>query len=183
MRLRFIALGVVAAFALTFVVAPATLPSAATAHAAPQTATAATSNPLVLPITGTGANGTTFTGTFTVQQFTHQAHNLFANGVLNGTLTSSSGVQTVTNVPAALPVAGADPTCSILSLTLGPLDLNLLGLMIHLNQVVLNITAQSGPGNLLGNLLCAVANLLNGTTPLGALTGLLNHIISILNGL
>jgi hypothetical protein len=44
-------------------------------------------------------------------------------------------------------------TCDILHLTLGPLDLNLLGLMVHLDRVVLDITAQSGPGQLLGNLL------------------------------
>ncbi len=41
--------------------------------------------------------------------------------------------------------------------------------------MVLNITAQSGPGNLLGNLLCDVANLLNGPPPVaGELTALLN---------
>jgi hypothetical protein len=34
-----------------------------------------------------------------------------------------------------------------------PLDLNLLGLAIHLDRILLDITAQSGPGNLLGNLL------------------------------
>jgi hypothetical protein len=60
---------------------------------------------------------------------------------------------------------------------LGPLDLNLLGLMVYLNQVVLDITAQSGPGNLLCNLLCAVAHILDGGAPLGALAGLLNNIL------
>jgi hypothetical protein len=37
--------------------------------------------------------------------------------------------------------------------------LDLLGLVVDLNQV--HLTAQQGSGNLLGNLLCAVANLLN----------------------
>lgn len=77
----------------------------------------------------------------------------------------------------------ASGTCPILNLVLGPVDLNLLGLMVHLNQVVLTITAQSGPGNLLGNLLCTVANLLNGGTLLGALANLLNQILSLLNTL
>jgi len=66
---------------------------------------------------------------------------------------------------------------------LGPLDLNLLGLMVHLNRVVLDITAQSGAGNLLGNLLCAVAGLLDGTGILGnllRLSSLLNRLIGIL---
>ena len=48
----------------------------------------------------------------------------------------------------------------------------------------LNITAQSGPGNLLGNLLCAVAGLLNGPTGLNAIltqiAALLNQLLGIL---
>src|SRR5690242_13675296 len=75
-------------------------------------------------------------------------------------------------------------SCQILSLTLGPLQLNLLGLVIDLNQVVLTIAAVPGAGNLLGNLLCAVANLLNGGGPISALlnslVGLLNQILAAL---
>jgi hypothetical protein len=64
------------------------------------------------------------------------------------------------------------------------LDLNLLGLMVHLNQIVLNIDASAVPGNLLGNLLCAVAHLLDSSgNPLGGLSALLNHILGILGGL
>jgi hypothetical protein len=56
--------------------------------------------------------------------------------------------------------------------------LNLLGLVVNLNQVHLTINAVQGPGNLLGNLLCAVANLLNGGAPdLGSLVTLLNRIL------
>jgi hypothetical protein len=43
--------------------------------------------------------------------------------------------------------------CTVLDLTLGPLDLNLLGLMVHLDTVHLVITADS-EGGLLGSLLC-----------------------------
>jgi hypothetical protein len=52
--------------------------------------------------------------------------------------------------------------------------------MVHLDKVVLDITAQSGPGNLLGNLLCAVANLLNGGGPLQQIANLLNQILNLL---
>jgi len=76
-----------------------------------------------------------------------------------------------------LPLIGVSGSCTILTLTLGPLDLTLLGLMVHLNQVVLNITAQPGPGNLLGNLLCDVANLLNG----GNLSSTLTQLVSLIN--
>jgi hypothetical protein len=47
----------------------------------------------------------------------------------------------------------------VLDLVLGPLDLNLLGLVAHLDRVHLNITAVPGAGNLPGNLLCAIAGL------------------------
>ena len=58
---------------------------------------------------------------------------------------------------------------------------DLLGLQVHLNQVVLDITAQSGPGNLLGNLLCSVANLLNGPSLLqGEVSSLLNILQQLL---
>ncbi len=50
--------------------------------------------------------------------------------------------------------------------------------MVDLNQVHLTITAQQGPGNLLGNILCAVANLLNNT---GSTTTGLQQIVNLLN--
>jgi hypothetical protein len=71
-------------------------------------------------------------------------------------------------------------TCRILDLVLGPLDLDLLGLQVHLNRVVLNIVAESGPGNLLGNLLCAIAGLLDGSP---ALQDVLDAIVDLLNGI
>ncbi|RIQ11795.1 hypothetical protein [Jiangella rhizosphaerae] len=77
--------------------------------------------------------------------------------------------------------------CPILHLELGPLDLNLLGLRVQLNQVVLDITAIPGPGNLLGNLLCAIAGLLDGVdlgSTLGRLLqGLIDALIRLLEGL
>jgi hypothetical protein len=79
----------------------------------------------------------------------------------------------------ALPVT-ATGTCDILHLVLGPLTLNLLGLQVDLNQVVLDITAQSGAGNLLGNLLCAVAGLLDQGGPLQGIARLLNQILGAL---
>ena len=83
-------------------------------------------------------------------------------------------------MPLRLPLQ-ATGSCEILDLVLGPLDLDLLGLVVHLDTVHLNITAEQGPGNLLGNLLCAVAGLLDGpATPLNAITRLLNQILGLL---
>jgi hypothetical protein len=137
-----------------------------------------------LPITGTftDSNGGVgqFVGSFNVQNFGVQSGRLVAIGTLVGTLTSSTGtlLGTITSGNTALPVTPGTASCSILTLNLGPLHLNLLGLVVNLNQVNLNITAVSGPGNLLGNLLCAVANLLNGGSPdLGTLATLLNKLL------
>ncbi|HEY3056925.1 MAG TPA: hypothetical protein VGK31_13450 [Thermoanaerobaculia bacterium] len=74
-------------------------------------------------------------------------------------------------------------TCPILHLDLGPLSLNLLGLQVNLSEVVLDITAQSGAGNLLGNLLCAITHLLDGAGALADIANLLNQILQVLSGL
>lgn len=99
------------------------------------------------------------------------------NGVLTavGTLTGAAGTG-----PVQIPVTSIAGSCQILDLVLGPVDLNLLGVVVHLDQVHLNITAQSAPGNLLGNLLCAVAHLLdNPSSSLNGVAALLNRIIAI----
>jgi hypothetical protein len=165
-----------AAFALlcSVTAAPVAMARTATSAGTPGTVTQA--------VTGTINNGGTFSGTLTVTRFVQQNGNLAAVGTITGTLTNATGgtVGTVTAVPVTIPVAAAGGTCQILHLTLGPLDLNLLGLMVHLNQVVLDITAQQGPGNLLGNLLCGVAGLLdnNGSSPLAGLVQLLNQLLA-----
>ena len=79
----------------------------------------------------------------------------------------------------AVDVAQVTGSCDILNLVLGPLHLDLLGLVIDLNQVVRTITAVPGAGNLLGNLLCAVTGILDGPAPLGAIAGLLDRILRI----
>ena len=77
-------------------------------------------------------------------------------------------------------------SCPILTLDLGPLDLNLLGLRVALNEVNLLIEAIPGAGELLGNLLCAVAGLLDGgflPGVLGQIAGILNQVLQIINAL
>jgi hypothetical protein len=141
-----------------------------------------------IPVTGKTKGGKAFNGHFSVSRFVTRNGKTYALGTLTGTL----GTRHVTKqaaFPATLPasgstspLAGSSAVCPILHLTLGPLNLNLLGLTVHLNQVVLDITAQSGPGNLLGNLLCSVANLLNsGSVLSNELSGLLNIVQNLLN--
>jgi hypothetical protein len=59
--------------------------------------------------------------------------------------------------------------CTVLDLTVGPLDLNLLGLMVHLDKVHLLITADP-KGGILGSLLCSLAGGVP-TTPVPPPTG------------
>ena len=158
--------------------------SAATSSTESSHATSASANPLTsIPVAGTVANGGTFTGILNVTSFAVQNGQVVANGLLSGTLKDALGntIGTVSNLAVTLPVA-ASGSCQILNLTLGPLDLNLLGLQVHLDRVVLDITAQQGPGNLLGNLLCAIANLLNnpGSGALNGVANLLNRVLALL---
>jgi hypothetical protein len=73
--------------------------------------------------------------------------------------------------------------CPILDLQLGPLDLDLLGLRVQLSQIDLNITAEPGPGKLLGNLLCALVGLLDGIDLSGILGDLLEQLLDALTEL
>jgi hypothetical protein len=133
-------------------------------------------------VAGTFADGAgTFAGTFTPTKFSVVNGVLEATGLLKGTMTdagtSLGTVSQTATIPVDTSAAAPDAVgCSVLNLTLGPLNLNLLGLVVTLNQVHLTITAVPGAGNLLGNLLCAVANLLN-----GGVGGLLTEISVLLN--
>jgi hypothetical protein len=73
------------------------------------------------------------------------------------------------SVRAQAAQAPATPTCSILDLVLGPLHLDLLGLIVDLNQVHLTITGDP-TGGILGRLLCGLANAPTPTIP-GSTTG------------
>ena len=139
---------------------------------------------LTTPITGTATNAlgqpVNFAGTFSIDKFVSQNGALAAQGTLTGTLTNTvTGVVQNVSQAVTLPLAAAG-TCDILHLTLGPLDLNLLGLVVHLDRVVLDITAQQGPGNLLGNLLCGLAGILDSNAPTGVLANLLNVLLGVL---
>jgi hypothetical protein len=170
----------------------ATSASAATSSRSAATApTAAAAKRITSAVTGTFTNADgagTFSGTFTPTKLSVANGVLEATGLLKGTLTQANGtslgrvsqtatlpVHTTGAAGAAAPAAAA---CNILNLVLGPLNLNLLGLVVTLNEVHLNITAV--PGSLLGDLLCAVANLLNSGGALSGLATLLNEILAAL---
>jgi hypothetical protein len=133
-----------------------------------------------VPVTGTTSKGGKFTGTFNIQRFSVVNNQIVAVGTLTGTISNSVGnvIGTVLKT-IQLIVNSRRATCDILELELGPLDLDLLGLQVHLDKVVLEITADPN-GGLLGSLLCAVANLLNGGGLLSDIANLLNQILALL---
>lgn len=160
------------------------LPGAVAANAAPSSAPSAGSvasaaKPAAtsVPVTGQVTNKAGVTSAFT------GALSNLSTSVVNGVLTLT-GTLTGTGLPAGgVPFStplqpAANGSCTILTLDLGAIHLNVLGLVVDLAPVHLNVTAQSGPGNLLGNLLCAVANLLNGGGPLQGLSALLNRLLT-----
>ena len=164
-----------------------------------QPGAAATTAPV--PVHGVAEDGTVFDGTFELKRFDDHQGVLYAVGRLEGELgdravhknvrlpvngaTNELPVQDIMQphglaAPQQVPTPGA---CDILTLNLGPLDLDILGLRVALNEVNLLIEAIPGAGNLLGNLLCAVTGLLNGGGLGGLLSNLLGAVTDLLNGL
>ena len=189
-------MAVLSALSVTAMAAPA-VAGAATPHARPHAASPAATTVSSLsnvPVSGKARNGKAFSGHMNITHFVTKNGKTYADGTLTGRLGNRSVKATEVSIPAKVPAATASSmmrshaatasaaaACPVLHLVLGPLNLNLLGLNVSLNQVVLDITAQSGPGNLLGNLVCSVANLLNNQSILGQeLTGLLNVVNGIL---
>jgi hypothetical protein len=164
-----------------------------------------TTTPLTktVAMTGKAANGKAFKGKFAITGFKAVGGKTYAVGVLTGTVKNRKVTRNV-SIPAKLtgeapapagttpPVTGARTaqlppqqpgSCRVLNLVLGPLDLNLLGLRVELNQVNLRITAVPSTlpgGGLLGDLLCGITNLLNPSSLLGnQLSQILNAILAL----
>ena len=172
--------------AVMFALAPLAVSAATSQTAArpsrlaPAALTAAFANGVTVPVSGTTSKGGKFTGNFAISQFQVAGDQIVAVGTLTGTIQNSVGnvIGTVLKTVQMLVTIRA-ATCDILHLELGPLDLDLLGLEVHLNRVVLDIDADP-TGGLLGALLCAVANLLDVGGPLADIVGLLNQILALL---
>jgi hypothetical protein len=127
--------------------------------------------------------GNTVAVHFAVSKFVVRNHQLVALGRTVATVQTTSGVYTTTKPFAVRAVrhAGAlrstqaaTRICNVLSLTLGPLHLELLGLIVDLNKVNLTIQADSN-GGLLGSLLCGLAG---GSSSTSALTSLASQLTS-----
>jgi hypothetical protein len=129
-----------------------------------------------------------FRGRLSVLEFKQVGQEIVAVAKLTGTVTEDGDKKRVSrkiNVPVSLPGVAelqAQATCEILDLVLGPIDLRLLGLRLQVSRIHIRLTAEQG-GGLLGDLLCAIANLLNGGNVLGQLTQILSLLNQILAAL
>ena len=159
-------------------------------------AQAASTTPLAkkLAVTGAAANGKKLKrAVLTLDHFSKKNGKLYANGILRGTFKGRT-FRRIVAMPVKNPnVASGGATtaqlpdipgaCQVLNLVLGPINLNLLGLVVRTNRINVRIDAVPGPGNLLGNLLCSITNLLNpgslSGTPLGQLTQILNSLLAL----
>jgi hypothetical protein len=158
---------------------------------------------LVVPVTaslGTAATPTTptaedaastptptVTGSFSIQRFARTTEEAVAAvGTLTLSLedpTSNAPRTIVTQI--AMPLARSGDTtapatsgaCETLSLVLGPLDLNLLAVAVHLEQVNVELTAVQGAGERLGNLLCNATRLIDRAAAPAELVKTLNTVL------
>ena len=157
---------------------------------------------LAVPLTGSvvSTGGGSFTGTLILQRFAVRHGQPVAIGAVSGTIRTLTSSRTVLHALIELPVsvgqgAGFQPqrgtsnldgptlrfvqaTCEIVNVSIGGTDLDLLGLTLHLDPVVLALDGNSG--GVLGNLVCQVLALVNNVV---GLVGILNLILGLLGGL
>jgi hypothetical protein len=143
-----------------------------------------------IPVTGTEGDKS-FSGTLSVERFVEQNAQIMVVGKLNGTVQGGTGVnKDLINWPVRIPVkvtsttagttqAASAAVCPTLHLELGP-DVDVFDtkdFKLKLDKILFDITAESGSRNLLGNLLCDIANLQNGGGALTQTVDLLNQIV------
>jgi hypothetical protein len=188
----------VTALSVTLVGVPAAHAQPIATASAPMAQAANVERGLLIPVDEQLEDGSNLRGTLVIERFRNRGGDLLAVGHLNGRVLSEDGpskrVSERFRVPVDILTSGEQPQgigvqqvagCSVLQLDLGPINLDLLGLVVDLSPVELDITAVPGAGNLLGNLLCAVAGLLDPDSGLGGglLNDLLNGVVRLLNRL
>lgn len=119
---------------------------------------------------------------------------LVASGIATANIRGRVFTAPFSNVPVNISLApnqtNAPVGCPVLDLALGPINLDLLGLVVTTSPICLTITALPG-GGLLGDLLCNIGTLLQQGLPLNQILALLNQtnlgnlttgLTAILNG-
>lgn len=148
-------------------------------------------NPLAaVPITD--AAGYLANGTFEVKRFIGKQGQVWAIGILKGTV----GTKNITHglqLPVTLsdgasaaakgkrsPSQAAAAQCEVLNIAFGPGDVTVLGLHLQINPVAVNITAEDAPADII----CPIIELVGVVgSVLDVVVGLLNTLLGALGGL
>src|SRR5262245_49745904 len=100
---------------------------------------------------------------FTINRFVRQGKRIVAQGTMIATATQETTAPAVVRKAFVAAIktkrgtfSSTQRICDVLALNLGPLHLELLGLVVDLSRVVLTIRADSN-GGLLGSLFCGLA--------------------------
>ena len=145
-----------------------------------------------VPVSGTFAGGGQFSGIVTINRFEQQENEIVAVGFVSGVLSRGSralGTALAGEVTWPITVKSsatqktssigpAQTSCPVLSIALGPVDVNLLGFQVSLGAATLDIGGESGTP--LGDLVCSISSLLGNVA---AVVNLLNSLLSLLTGL
>jgi hypothetical protein len=116
-----------------------------------------------------------------ITEVSRDGDQLLFDGTVTGVMEDGTEVEgTFDDVEGNLDGNGA--RCDILFLDLTDVFLDVLGLVVELD-LVLDIYAEPGPGNLLGNLLCAVAGLLDGPGLIGNIGNTVDRLLGRINDL
>lgn len=150
-------------------------------------AQAQTADQVVVPVRGELSDGGTFKGRVVNPDVSYRSatDSMRISGVLKGTVTKAGGAtETVrkeftTGLTVTQGTDARAAACEILNLDIGRINLDLLGLVVNIAPISIDVTAVPGAGNLLGNLLCAVAGLLD---PNSALADFLDRLLGRLFG-
>lgn len=153
--------------------------------------------PISWPLEGPNGETGTFTGTVSDLAFSED-DGVLLDGVLNGIIDTGGDPVRVVDQPLAGPVTPSvvgsipsqqfvdNPTqpepdpdkCDVLYLDIQPITLNLLGLEVLTSRITVDVNAVPGEGNLAGNLVCALAGLLDGTPDaIAEITDQLNQVV------
>jgi hypothetical protein len=142
---------------------------------------------IVMDVLDNGDVAGDFVGDVTVDEIVRDSSDLIFRGTVEGTFTDLEDVETEISetfeTTGDLTQNGNGARCDILFLDLGPINLDALGLVVDLSDVQLDVFAVPGAGNLLGNLLCAVAGLLDGPGLIGGIADTVDRLLGRINNL
>ena len=155
---------------------------------------------LQVPIAGSVTTGGTFAGTLNILRFEARDKHVVAIGIVRGSVAGVEKPFSVLTGEVVLPVAvgpasqaaaastalmAQQPavaqqatTCQALNLSVGAVNLNLLGLTVITQPISIDISGDSSAP--LGNLVCTILDTLNNVV---GLVGLLNQLLGTLTGL